>query len=424
VAAAPYTRTLLFSTVFDRMTQVVFRQPPSMHAAYPARVEGIGVSVTSVYNTLNGLEPTTAAGRVRLAAAQAQGLIEELGGARPAPLPGWRVKVLDGNGRAGREQRLKERRARTAAPLPGQAVAVVDPALERCTDRFPCEDAYTQERALRGAVLATVQPGERWLGDRNFCTDGFIEGVHQRGAAVRGREHEGLRFTPHEAMIECGRIATGTLSEPRVPLGAANDPRGLLRRRLRLPLDRPTRDGETTLYRLTTRPPEAASALALAELYLTRWSIEAACMRLTVEWRGAIDTLGYPRAALLGLAVAVVAFTGLAVVKAARRRAPGVEVIEQTVSSYPVANEMANVAEALATVLDPQDWAVFQTLSQAAMAAGRLQRAGPVNLRQYRQPPRGPKKPTPKRVQDPKQPHVSVARILDQRKAQHKTRSP
>jgi len=422
VAEAQYTRELLFSSVFEVMTDVVFCQQPSVHAAHQAREETIGVSVTSLYNKLNGLEPGTTAELVRFAAEQAEALIEELDGAKPAPLPGWRVKVLDGNWLEGREHRLKELRGVSAAALPGKSVAVFDPALELFTDLFPCEDAYTQERALLPAVLETVRAGELWLGDRNFCTRGFIEGTVGRGAAVLVREHEGLRFTPLGPMHEAGRIATGTVAEQRVRLGPADELDGLELRRIRIELDAPTRDGETTLYLLSTAPPEAASAQKLAALYLTRWTIETAFLRLTVELRGEINTLGYPRAALFGFAVAAVAFNVLAVVKAALRRAHGIELIEQTLSSYYVANEISHTAEALITVLDPEDWAVFQTLSVAAMAAWLLELAGHVNLRKYRKHPRGPKKPPPKREHDPQRPHVSVARILTERKAQQAQR--
>lgn len=127
------------------MTQVVFGQQPSVHAAYQARGEAMGVSVTSVYNKLNRLEPGTSAGLVRFAAEQARALIEELVGARSAPLAGYRVKVLDGNWLGGREHRLQEVRTRTAAPLPGKSRVVFEPALELITGRWPCEDAYTAQ---------------------------------------------------------------------------------------------------------------------------------------------------------------------------------------------------------------------------------------------------------------------------------------
>src|SRR5512143_2352863 len=103
VAEAQYTRQLLFSTLFDLMSQVVLRQQPSVHAAYRAAVGEIGVSVASVYNKLNGVEIGTSAALVDYSGAQAAALLDELGGSQPPLLAGVRVKVLDGNALAGRE---------------------------------------------------------------------------------------------------------------------------------------------------------------------------------------------------------------------------------------------------------------------------------------------------------------------------------
>ena len=91
-----YTRQLLFSTLFGLMTQVVLRESPSVHAAYRARVGEIGVSVTSVYNKLNGLSAQIGAGLVRRVADEGVALIEELG-AGATPLAGYEVRILDGN---------------------------------------------------------------------------------------------------------------------------------------------------------------------------------------------------------------------------------------------------------------------------------------------------------------------------------------
>ena len=45
-----YTRELLFSSIFDIMSQVVMDSHHSVHGAYQASKEDIAVSVTSVYN--------------------------------------------------------------------------------------------------------------------------------------------------------------------------------------------------------------------------------------------------------------------------------------------------------------------------------------------------------------------------------------
>ena len=59
-AKTQYTRELSFSTVVDLMSLVVCGIRPSV-AAYQASAEEIGVSVTSVYNKINGIEPNISA---------------------------------------------------------------------------------------------------------------------------------------------------------------------------------------------------------------------------------------------------------------------------------------------------------------------------------------------------------------------------
>ena len=58
-AKTQYTRELLFSTVVNLMSLVVCGVHASVHAAHQASFEEISVSVTSVYNKINGIEPIT-----------------------------------------------------------------------------------------------------------------------------------------------------------------------------------------------------------------------------------------------------------------------------------------------------------------------------------------------------------------------------
>ena len=60
-----YTRTLLFSTVDDLLSQVVFRIKPSVRAAYRDRQDEVGASLISVSNKLNGVATHTSAELVR-----------------------------------------------------------------------------------------------------------------------------------------------------------------------------------------------------------------------------------------------------------------------------------------------------------------------------------------------------------------------
>ncbi|MCP4257490.1 MAG: IS4/IS5 family transposase, partial [Planctomycetes bacterium] len=109
-ADSQYTRDLLFSTIFDIMSLVVSGTHKSVHAAYQYLKEDIAVSIKSVYNKLNGLEPTTSAELVRYAARQAEPVIEKLGGALKPLLPGFRIKMLDGNCIEASHKRIKELR--------------------------------------------------------------------------------------------------------------------------------------------------------------------------------------------------------------------------------------------------------------------------------------------------------------------------
>ena len=92
-AEQQYTKDLLFSTVFDIMCQVVGGSHRTVHAAYQASKEDIGVSITSLYNKLNGIETTTSAELVRYAANQVEPIIKKLGGTNRAPLPGLQDKA-------------------------------------------------------------------------------------------------------------------------------------------------------------------------------------------------------------------------------------------------------------------------------------------------------------------------------------------
>jgi len=108
-AQRQYTRTLLFSSVVDLMGSVVAKIQPAVNAAYRAKAEVLGVSLRAVYDKLKRLEPRLSAELVRHTARTLNPVVTAMGGEREAWLPGYRVKILDGNHLAGTEHRLKER---------------------------------------------------------------------------------------------------------------------------------------------------------------------------------------------------------------------------------------------------------------------------------------------------------------------------
>jgi hypothetical protein len=113
-----YHRELLFSTVVNLMSLVVCGVSPSVNAAYQSRAKGIGVSLQSVYNKLNGLEPQIVEALLRQVTTHAHRLIEPLGTQLPPLLNGYRVKILDGNHLAATDRRLQSLRSVGSAPLP------------------------------------------------------------------------------------------------------------------------------------------------------------------------------------------------------------------------------------------------------------------------------------------------------------------
>src|SRR5438270_3225805 len=193
-AQRQYTRTLLFSSVVDLMGTVVAKLQPAVNAAYRAKAEALGVSLRAVYDKLERTEPGLSAELVRHTARTLHPVVTAMGGERAAWLPGYHVKILDGNHLAGTEHRLKELRTIGAGALPGKALVVLDPEAMLVCDVFPCEDGHAQERSLLGSVLETVRAGEVWIADRNFCTTDFLFGIARRDGCFVIRQHGATLF--------------------------------------------------------------------------------------------------------------------------------------------------------------------------------------------------------------------------------------
>jgi hypothetical protein len=112
-AETQYTRELLFSSIVDLLSLVVTRTCDSVRAAYVDEAVDISVSLTSVCNKLQGVEDPVCAELVRHTANRLQPVVSYLGGNWPEPIPGFRMRVLDGNHLSGTEH-LCRRRATTA----------------------------------------------------------------------------------------------------------------------------------------------------------------------------------------------------------------------------------------------------------------------------------------------------------------------
>ena len=416
-----YTKDLLFSTTVDLMSLVACGRVPHVQSAFQRIRERVPVTLKCVYEKLQHIETVVSAEMVRSVAGRCEGLITELGGACQELLPGYRVRILDGNHLAATQKRLKVTRGHSAGPLPGQSLAVLDPALMLVPNVILCEDAHTQERALIGQVLPLVQKGDVWIEDRNFCTTDFLLGVARRHAYFVARRHGNLTVEPQGEFGPEFETETGWVSEQRV--WVCRDGQRVLQARLvRVRLKQPTEDGDTEVEILTNLPARVKAA-KVAWLYLKRWKIEGTFHELTVALNCELNTLGYPKAALFGFCTAVVAYNVLAVLKAAMRAVHGEEKVQKEVSGYYMALEWALVYAGMMIALPAQQWEVFGQMSARELAGYLRDWASKINMDKIKKaPPRKPTKQKPQRIRDDS-PHLSTARLLDEAKKAQPTQT-
>ena len=396
------------------MNQVVHGRHPSVHAAYQANNENIPVSITSVYNKLNGIEPNVSADLVRYAAGQVEPIIKALGGTVPSPLPGLRIRLLDGNCIEKTEHRIKELRSIAAGPLPGKSLVVYDTVLRLQVEVFPCEDDHAQERSLLNKVLLTIKPNDVWIADRNFCTVEFTCGIDSRGAFFAIREHKNYPYQILGKQKYIGKVETGKVYEQLISVVDKAGQEHIFRR-IRVALRKKTRNGDTNIYIISNLPKSVANAKKIAELYRDRWTIETAFQYLEDYYNSEVNTLGYPRAALFAFCVALVAYIILSVMKSALGSVHGVDVIENQVSGYYIADEISATYRGMMISIDDAHWVVFRHMPAAKLSKLLKKLANNIRLSTLQKHPRGPKKPQPKRKSCKKTPHVSTDKILAKR---------
>jgi Transposase DDE domain len=413
-AERQYTRDLLFSDLVNLMVSVVSGARTSLHAAYHETLDQLHVSAASVYNKLNGLEPKVSAALVRHTSEQFQPVITAMGSQLPELLPGYRLKILDGNHLAATERRLKVLRQSKAGPLPGQCLVVLDPSLMQAIEVIPCEDGHAQERSLTAEILSLVHKGDVWLDDRNFCTTRLLFGIEESQAYFMTRHHAtSVRWEALGRRRERGRIATGMVFEQKVRLTDPENPeKTLVVRRITIVLDSATRDGERELHILTNLPVGDGPATLVAELYRKRWTLETLFQEIEAELCSEISTLGYPRAALFTFCVALTAYNVLSVVKAALRAQYGRERIEKEVSNFYLAMELRAADYWMSTIIPESEWVPFRKMTPAQLGSTLKDMAASINLAKFRKHPRGPKKPVPPRTRFRNHTHVSTARLL------------
>jgi IS4 transposase len=413
-------RDLAFSTCADFLGLVVTQIQPSLHAAYRERSQGIGVSVQALYQKVAGIEPGVCEALVRETAADLAAIIDDMEATLPGPLPGYDVRIVDGNHLQGTHHRLKELRHLGDAALPGQTLAVLNPHRELVEEVVVCTDGHANQKPLFRHLLPQVQPRQCWIADRDFSTREFLFGVKERRGYFVVRHHGVLGFEPAGRRRRRGRIDTGVVYEQKVRL---SDGEGgeMIVRRITVQLDRPTRDKDTEIH-LLTNLPQKVTAQTVAQAYLARWKIENAFHKLTMVLRCELNTLGYPQAALFGFCLAVVMYNAVNTVVAALRAAHPETASGETATELPkfsfyyLADEIAGVSRGMAIVIADEHWtAAFAGKTSQQMARKLLWLARKVHIDRFLTNPTSVKRRKARRPIKHGG-HVSTHQILQQRK--------
>ena len=389
-AQVQYQKELAFSTVAALLSEVVLRVRPSLRNAYRER-QGLPATLKSVYEKLKNTEPAVCEALLSQTAQRCADLLTQLpGSAATDPIAGLHLRIVDGNFLAGTDHRPLPLRGSGAAALPGMSVVLRDDRTGLLCQLLCREDAYSSERSLLDDVLAWVKADDLILGDRNYCTLKFLKGIANRLGFYLIRHHQQLHLRDKTRLRLLGKTDRGKVYEKRVWLGEADD--APLCRCIVVKLDKPTRDGETEVVLLSNVSKKKAKAIQLAELYLRRWRIEHSFQVLTDYLRCEVDTLAYPKAALLGFSLAVCAYNVMAVLQGALAAEVGKEKVEQELSAYEVAEEVAQDYSGLQIALPEQFWERFAQMSSAEMASWLRQIARRLRWERYRK-----RKPTVKK---------------------------
>lgn len=441
-AQKQYTRELTFSSLVSLLTDVVTRSRPSPRKAYLSRQEQLRVSAKAMYEKINHTEPATSAALVATTASGMQQVIAALGTELPAILPGYRVKILDGNHFSATHRRLKVMRGQGAC-LPGQALAVLDPQSQLIEAIVPCVDGHAQERSLVASFLPLVAPKDVWIEDRNFCTTKLIFGIAQREAFFIVRQHsQSLRWRPVGAFGAEVVAPDGTVVAEQEITVENESGEKLSVRRIRMVLTHPTRDGDRELYLLTNLPTGVVAA-AIARVYRSRWQIETAFQEATVDLLCEVPALGHPQAAILVFAVAALCFNAFSVLKAALRtqlpadtdradtaRFPQADIslpdppaaakirvtrqeLGDELSTYHLAENVAGTWQGLNLLLPDDFWNErFENLTPTELASQLRNLAQRVPLAEFRKRPTKAQRSPTRRPPKPGG-HVATARLMN-----------
>jgi hypothetical protein len=105
-------------------------------------------------------------------------------------MPGYRVRILDGNHLGKTHHRIEPLRKTAAGALPGQALVLLDPEYMLIDEVVLMNDGHAQERNGLDRVVELLSELDLLVADRNFCTLGFLLPLVRRGASFAIRQHK------------------------------------------------------------------------------------------------------------------------------------------------------------------------------------------------------------------------------------------
>lgn len=428
-----YPRELMFSSIVELMTLVTLGMRPSLHAA-ARQHEGLAVSLAALYDKVKRSEPAVLRGLISGSALRLMPVVAQWG--VPASLAGWQLRIVDGNHLAASDKRLKVLRGHRGVALPGHSLVVYDPDAGLVCDMVACEDAHESERVGVLPLIERAQCGQLWIADRHFCTRTILDSLARTGAHFLVREHaKHPRVAQQGDWSEPQRTDTGTVREQTfavegihvpparggkkeaqspAPSEPAAQPAGAWRR-IQITLDSPAEAGEHTIG-LWTNLPMTVDAATLAQLYRKRWRIEGMFQRLESVLHSEIKSLGHPRAALLGFAVAVLAYNVLSLLQRAVEHAHRPQTPDLEVSTYHLSVQIKSGYEGMLIAVPAEHWPSAASQDPQALAQALLRLAQRILPKQVATSKRGPKTIQPKGYVDARvaSAHVSTARLIKQ----------
>src|SRR5437879_5363612 len=230
------------------------------------------------------------------------------------------------------------------------------------------EDGHAQERSWITQGLQHGREDDLWSEERNLCPRGLMFGMARRGAAFVVRPHGQWQGECLGRPRRQGPTRSGPVYEHS---RRVRDPTsgGTMRvRRMTLKLQVPTRDGAPELPILSKIPTARAPAGHVARLYGKRWSIETAFFESTTTLSCEIKTLGYPKAALFPLCLALLAYNAVSLIKAALRSAQGRKHGNDEVSGSSLSWEIRRTYDGLMMAIPAPHGVLFRELSDQAFA--------------------------------------------------------